>query len=114
MDMCQLKNDPNWTTYVLSKNKLRVLINYERQRLWIRYYIRRDPTFWCDWRKAFKNIKKTVIKNPIDAIKEASIIAEREGIDMIIMGSVYLVGDILNYIIIRDKLSLWEELRVHW
>ena len=54
-----------------------------------------------------------VIKNPIDAIKEASIIAEREGIDMIIMGSVYLVGDILNYIIIRDNLSLWEELRVH-
>jgi hypothetical protein len=29
------------------------------------------------------------------------------------MGSVYLVGDILNHIIIRDNLDLWEELRVH-
>jgi folylpolyglutamate synthase/dihydropteroate synthase len=54
-----------------------------------------------------------IVENPIDAIKEASLIAKKEDIDIIILGSVYLVGDILNYIIIRDKLSLLEELRVH-
>ncbi|MDE0954228.1 MAG: Mur ligase family protein [Candidatus Poseidoniales archaeon] len=54
-----------------------------------------------------------IVENPIDAIKEASLIAKKEDIDIIILGSVYLVGDILNYIIIRDNLSLWEELRVH-
>ena len=60
-----------------------------------------------------KSSSGIVIKNPIDAIEEASIIAKREGIDLILMGSIYLVGDILNHIIIRDKLSLWDELRVH-
>ncbi|MGY8644624.1 MAG: bifunctional folylpolyglutamate synthase/dihydrofolate synthase [Candidatus Poseidoniales archaeon] len=54
-----------------------------------------------------------IIKNPIEAVKKASSIAKNKGVEIIIMGSVYLVGDILNHIIIRDKLDLWDELRVH-
>jgi len=55
----------------------------------------------------------SVIRNPIDAIVKASKAALEEEVDLVIMGSVYLVGDILNHIIIRDNLDLWEELRVH-
>tara|TARA_B110000196_G_C21074600_1_gene629248 strand:+ start:103 stop:1320 length:1218 start_codon:yes stop_codon:yes gene_type:complete len=54
-----------------------------------------------------------IIKNPIDAILEASLIAKKEDIEIIIIGSVYLVGDILNHVIFRDNLDLWKELRVH-
>ena len=36
-----------------------------------------------------------------------------DDVELVIIGSVYLVGDILNYIISRDNLNFWEELRVH-
>ena len=56
---------------------------------------------------------RDIIKNPINAIEEASKICEIDDVELVIIGSVYLVGDILNYIISRDNLNFWEELRVH-
>ena len=56
---------------------------------------------------------RDIIKNPINAIEEASKICEIDDVELVIIGSVYLVGDILNYIISRDNLNFWEELSVH-
>ena len=56
---------------------------------------------------------RDIIKNPVNAIEEASKICEIDDVELVIIGSVYLVGDILNYIISRDNLNFWEELRVH-
>ena len=56
---------------------------------------------------------RDIIKNPINAIEEASKICEIDDVALVIIGSVSLVGDILNYIISRDNLNFWEELRVH-
>ena len=56
---------------------------------------------------------REVIKNPVKAIQEASKICEIDDVELVIIGSVYLVGDVLNYIISRDNLNFWEELRVH-
>ena len=53
------------------------------------------------------------LKNPINAIQEASKICEIDDVELVLIGSVYLVGDVLNYIISRDNLNFWEELRVH-
>ena len=58
-------------------------------------------------------ISRDSIKNPINAIQEASKICEIDDVELVLIGSVYLVGDVLNYIISRDNLNFWEELRVH-
>lgn len=56
---------------------------------------------------------RLIIKNPIEAVNKASFIANNEGLEIVIIGSVYLVGDILNDMIITKNLDLSEELRVH-
>ena len=56
---------------------------------------------------------RLIIKNPIEAVNKASFIANKEGLEIVIIGSVYLVGDILNDMIITKNLDLSEELRVH-
>ena len=35
------------------------------------------------------------------------------GVDLLVIGSVYLVGDLLNYVVERDGLDLWEVLTAH-
>ena len=55
-------------------------------------------------------ISRDSIENPINAIQEASKICEIDDVELVLIGSVYLVGDILNYIISRDNLNFWEEL----
>ena len=60
-----------------------------------------------------RETSRDIIKNPVNAIEEASKICEIDSVELVLIGSVYLVGDILNYIISRDNLNFWEELRVH-
>ena len=60
-----------------------------------------------------RETSRDIIKNPVTAIEEASKICEIDSVELVLIGSVYLVGDILNYIISRDNLNFWEELRVH-
>ena len=48
-----------------------------------------------------------------DPIQIPHHFSKKEDIEIIIIGSVYLVGDILNHVIFRDNLDLWKELRVH-
>jgi len=56
---------------------------------------------------------REVIKIPDNAIEKAAEICRVDDVELVVIGSVYLVGDILNYIVFRDNLNLWEELRVH-
>ncbi len=56
---------------------------------------------------------REVIKIPDNAIEKAAEICRVDDVELVVIGSVYLVGDILNYIVSRDNLNLWEELRVH-
>jgi len=33
--------------------------------------------------------------------------------ELLVIGSVYLIGDLLGYVVDRDGLDLWDELTVH-
>ena len=52
-------------------------------------------------------------RNPAEALESAVIMANQEGVDVLVLGSVYLVGDIIRYVVKRDGLDLWEQLVVH-
>ncbi len=39
--------------------------------------------------------------------------ANQGGINVVVMGSIYLIGDILSYHAQHDGLDLWEELSIH-
>ena len=55
-----------------------------------------------------------ILKEPKNAlVNQYSHLFEIDDVELVIIGSVYLVGDVLNYIISRDNLNFWEELRVH-
>ena len=52
-------------------------------------------------------------RNPAEALESAVIMANQEGVDVLVLGSVYLVGDIIRYVVKRDELDLWQQLVVH-
>lgn len=52
-------------------------------------------------------------RNPAEALESAVIMANQEGVDVLVLGSVYLVGDIIRYVVKRDDLDLWQQLVVH-
>ncbi len=43
----------------------------------------------------------------------AGQMAREEGHQLLVIGSVYLIGDLLKYVVERDGLNLWDELTVH-
>jgi folylpolyglutamate synthase/dihydropteroate synthase len=59
------------------------------------------------------NISKTMVKNPGKAFETAGKLARELECGLLIIGSVYLIGDLLKYVVDRDGLDLWNELTVH-
>ena len=57
--------------------------------------------------------KLETIHNPNDALKRAKIIARRLNSSVLIIGSIYLIGEIMNYVIDRDSLDLYDVLTIH-
>ncbi len=52
-------------------------------------------------------------KNPMKAFEIAGSMAREENVELLVIGSVYLVGDLLEYVVERDGLDLWEVLTAH-
>ena len=59
------------------------------------------------------SISKTMEKNPEKAFETAGKLARELECELLVIGSVYLIGDLLRYVIDRDGLDLWNELTVH-
>ncbi len=59
----------------------------------------------------FKKIEK--LDDPIEAFKKTIIIAEKLKSQVLVIGSIYLVGEIMNYVIIRDNLDINDILTIH-
>ena len=58
-------------------------------------------------------ISKTMEKNPGKAFETAGNLARELECELLVIGSVYLIGDLLKYVVDRDGLDLWKELTVH-
>lgn len=54
-----------------------------------------------------------VEKDPLKAFEIAGSIARELDANLLVIGSVYLVGDLLKYVVERDELNLWEVLTAH-
>ena len=52
-------------------------------------------------------------RNPVKALEIAEVMATEEDCKISVMGSVYLVGDLLKFVVERSGGNLWEHLRVH-
>ncbi|MFL2974034.1 MAG: hypothetical protein CND89_03745 [Marine Group II euryarchaeote MED-G38] len=48
-----------------------------------------------------------------DAITKLEIIAKKLDCSVLIIGSIYLVGEIMNYVIVRDSLDMYDILTIH-
>jgi len=59
------------------------------------------------------SISKTMEKNPEKAFEMAGKLARELECELLVIGSVYLIGDLLGYVVDRDGLDLWDELTVH-
>ena len=59
------------------------------------------------------HIPTAVKKDPRKAFEIAGQMAREEGHQLLVIGSVYLIGDLLKYVVERDGLNLWDELTVH-
>ena len=59
------------------------------------------------------HIPTAVKKAPRKAFEMAGQMAREEGHQLLLIGSVYLIGDLLKYVVERDGLNLWDELTVH-
>ena len=53
------------------------------------------------------------INDPGEALLRAEIIAKELNCSVLIIGSIYLVGEIMNYVITRDSLDLYDILTIH-
>ena len=53
------------------------------------------------------------INNPSEALLRAEKIAKESNCSVLIIGSIYLVGEIMNYVINRDSLDLYDMLTIH-
>jgi len=58
-------------------------------------------------------IPKAVERDPGKAFEMAGEMARELECELLVIGSVYLIGDLLRYVIDRDGLDLWDELTVH-
>ena len=59
------------------------------------------------------HIPTAVEKDPRKAFEMAGQMAREGGHQLLVIGSVYLIGDLLKYVVERDGLNLWDELTVH-
>jgi dihydrofolate synthase/folylpolyglutamate synthase len=59
------------------------------------------------------HIPTAVKKDPRKAFEMAGQMAREGGHQLLVIGSVYLIGDLLKYVVERDGLNLWDELTVH-
>ena len=59
------------------------------------------------------HIPTAVEKDPRKAFEMAGQMAREGGHQLLVIGSVYLIGDLLKYVVDRDGLNLWDELTVH-
>ena len=59
------------------------------------------------------NIPKAVERNPGKAFEMAGEMAREFECELLVIGSVYLIGDLLGYVVDRDGLNLWDELTAH-
>ena len=59
------------------------------------------------------HIPAAMEKDPRKAFEMAGQMAREEGHQLLVIGSVYLIGDLLKYVVERDGLNLWDELTVH-
>ena len=59
------------------------------------------------------HIPTAVEKDPTKAFEMAGQMAREEGHQLLVIGSVYLIGDLLKHVVERDGLNLWDELTVH-
>jgi len=60
-----------------------------------------------------EQIPKAVERNPRKAFEMAGEMARELECELLVIGSVYLIGDLLGYVVDRDGLDLWDELTVH-
>jgi len=58
-------------------------------------------------------IPKAVERDPEKAFEMAGEMARELECELLVIGSVYLIGDLLGYVAVRDGLDLWDELTVH-
>ena len=63
--------------------------------------------------KELNYTKLEKINNPGEALLRAEIIAKELNCSVLIIGSIYLVGEIMNYVITRDSLDLYDILTIH-
>jgi hypothetical protein len=54
-----------------------------------------------------------VERNPEKAFEMGGEMARELKSELLVIGSVYLIGDLLGYVVDRDGLDLWDELTVH-
>ena len=54
-----------------------------------------------------------LIDDPIRAFEWAQIMAQQAGVQLVVMGSIYLIGDILKHWCENNGLDLRDELSVH-
>jgi dihydrofolate synthase/folylpolyglutamate synthase len=58
-------------------------------------------------------IPTEVESDPGKAFEIAGAMARELKCELVVIGSVYLIGDLLEYVVERDGLNLWDELTVH-
>ena len=58
-------------------------------------------------------ISEAVERDPGKAFEMAGAMAREFECELLVIGSVYLIGDLLGYVVDRDGLDLWDELTVH-
>ena len=56
---------------------------------------------------------ETSHENPVEALSIASELAEDRGCDLMVIGSVYLVGDLFRHIVESKEWDLWDALTAH-
>jgi len=59
------------------------------------------------------HIPKAVEKDPGKAFEMAGEMARELECELLVIGSVYLIGDLLGYVVDREGLNLWDQLTVH-
>ena len=58
-------------------------------------------------------ISEAVERDPGKAFEMAGAMARELECELLVIGSVYLIGDLLGYVADRDGLDLWDELTAH-
>ena len=55
----------------------------------------------------------TIERTSERAFEMAGGMAREIDVELLVIGSIYLIGDLLGYVVERDGLELWDELTIH-